>query len=330
MKILHLNRFSYSGQTTHVFSLVQEQQKQGHLSHLVVDGYPSITAINTYQKTLEKLNVTVTKPGNKKALISMIKKYRYDLIHAHSSLTFAMAAKLSGEYNIPFVITCHGLGLNREEYKPYLNEAAVLFCISQRVAGSMHSYADKVHVIKNGVDLDEYKPTQTSGPIKIALVSRIDSWKQEGLFHLCKAVDLLEDVEFIVASNKPPLSNRAKYMGWVDNVSNLMSKTDIIVGTGRAIVEGLATGNVCFVLGRTYQGFLTDEKMEKEQHLDLSGLSGSSPCYKDIFFDLAKLTQDQAYLQRLQASGRKLAEKYYDNREICRDMLSIYQECLNS
>jgi len=326
--VLHLNRFFYSGQTTHVFSLVKEQQKQGHLAHLAIEGSPALTALETYRQTIEKLKATMLRPGDENSLKRLIKQYRFDLIHAHSSLTFPLAFKLSSQYKIPFVVSCHGLGLNKEEYKPFLDEAGVLFCISPRVAGSLPGFADKIQVIANGVDLEEYKPNQKSDPVKIVLVSRIDAWKQNGYNQLCKAADLLEGVKFLVASNKPPNSMTAKYVGWTDNISGLLANTDIVVGTGRAIVEGLATSNAVLLLGRTYQGILTPDKMENQQHWDFSGLSGSEPCYKNIFFDLAKLTQNPIYLQKLQGQGRGLAEKYFDSKFIGEQIINTYTAVL--
>jgi alpha-maltose-1-phosphate synthase len=324
VKVLHLNRFFYSGQTTHVFSLVKEQQKQGHLAHLAIEGYPSTQALDIYKKTIENVNATVIRPGDENTLTRLIKQFKYDLLHAHSPLTFPITQKLSRQFKIPFVVTCHGLGLNKDEYKPCFKEAGALFCISQRVANGLHHFADKIHVIANGVDLDEFKPGYKCDPVKIALVSRIDSGKQNGYHHLCKAIDLLEGVNFFVASNKPPLSATAKYLGWTDNISSLLAKTDIVIGTGRAIIEGLAAGNAALILGRTYHGLLTPEKMQKQQYWDLSGLSGSDPCYKNIFFDLAKLTQNPIYLQKVQEAGRKLAEQHFDNRVICKQTLDVY------
>lgn len=328
MKILHLNRFSYSGQTTHVFSLVQEQQRQGHLSHLALEGYPTLAALNVYRKTIERLGVTVIRPGDKKTLSRMIQKHKYDIIHAHSSLTFPMAHRLCREFGIPYVVTCHGLGLNKEEYKAFFHDAGALFCISPRVEQSMHDYADKVLPVVNGVDLELFKPEIKAEPVKVALVSRIDAWKQEGYHHFCKAADLLEGVEFYIASNKPPLSPRAVFLGWTDDVAELLAKTDIVVGTGRAIVEGLASGNAALVLGRTYQGLVTSEKMKEEDYLDFSGLFGSDPCYKDIFFEMARLARDIPCLRKLQEAGRIRAEQYYDNTTICNHISDAYERIL--
>lgn len=327
MKVLHLNRFFYSGQTTHVFSLIKEQQKQGMRSDLVIEGYPSVKALDSYKETMKGLQATIIRPGDEAIITRQIKQMRYDIIHAHSSLTFGLAHKLSLQFQIPFVITCHGLGLNKEDFRPFLQNAAALFCPGKRVADSMHEYADKVRLIKNGVDLNDFKPALKTDPVKIVLLARIDHYKQDGYVQLCKAVDLLDNVIFFVASDKPPHSFTAKYLGWVEKVADLLRETDIVVGTGRAVVEGLAAGNAVIVLGRAYQGILTPEKAESQKNWDQSGLFGSEPCYKDIFFDIVKLTQNRTYLKQLQEYGRKLAEERFDIRIVCEYMAEVYREC---
>ena len=328
MRVLHLNRFFYSGQTTHAFTLVREQQKQGLDARLIMDGNPSYQALELYKDTIDSLGAAIIKPGDVQALLRVMHKWRPHIVHAHSTLTFAMALSLVKQYGIPFIITCHGLGINHSDYRPYLQEARAVICISQRVANSIREFASKIQVIPNGVDLREFKPGIKEEPIKIALVSRIDAGKQKGYNHFCKAVDLLDGVEFYVASNKKPNSKTAEYLGWTSDVAALMAETDIVAGTGRSVIEGMASGNAVIILGRTCQGVLTPEKVARQKNIDLSGLSGSDPCYKNIFYELAKLTQNKLYLQQLQKFGRELAEKEYDNAAHTKKIIRIYEKAL--
>lgn len=236
--------------------------------------------------------------------------------------------ELSKELSIPYVVTCHGLGLNQPSYRHFFEEAGQMICISQRVANNLREYSNKISVVPNGVDLDEFKPGNKEEPLKISLVARIDSGKQNSYNQFCKAVDLLEGVEFYVACNKKPLSQNAKYLGWTTQVAELLADMDIVAGTGRNVIEGLAAGNAAIILGRTYQGILTPEKADKNKHLDLSGLSGSEPCYRNIFFDLAKLMQNRIYLQQLQKFSRELAEKEFDNKLLTQRIVEIYEDVL--
>lgn len=328
MHVLHLNRFFHSGQTTHVFTLVREQQRQGHTAKLVMESHPSYQTLELYRQTMAELGAVITNPNDQEALHRQIKGSTFHLIHAHSSLTFHTAAALAERLDIPFVISCHGLELNQQEYLPYLLKASAILCISQRVANSLREFADKIQLVPNGVDLEEFLPGEKTEPVKIALVARIDSSKTKGYAQFCKAVDLLEGVEFYVAANKKPPSSKATYLGWTNEVDRLLAQTHIVAGTGRTIIEGLAAGNVALILGRTYQGILTPENTAKQKYRDLSGLAGSDPCYRTIFFDLAMLSQNRIYLRQLQKFGRELAEKEFDNRQLTKKIIDIYQKTL--
>lgn len=330
MKILHLNRFFYSGQTTHAFSLVREQQKQGLDARLVMDGNPSYQALALYKQTMEELGAVIVKPGDLQATLSYLQQWCPQVIHAHSPLTFPLAMALAKHFTASLVITCHGLGLNSRETLPFLQEAKAIICISLRVANSMRQFTHKVQIIPNGVDLNEFKPGEKAEPLKIAYVGRVDAGKAKGYNHFCKAVDLLEGVEFYVAADKKPNSKTAHYLGWTTEIADLLAQTDIMAGTGRALIEGMAAGNAVIILGRNCQGILTPEKAAKEKFLDLSGLAGSEPCYKNIFYDLAKLTQNKLYLQQLQAFGRELAAAEFDNAVLTQQIINIYQKVISS
>lgn len=328
MNVLHLNRIFYSGQTTHVFSLIREQQNQGLNSFLIMDGYPSYQALEMYKKTMDELGAVIIKPGDSGAIMRHVQGKAIHLIHAHSSLTYPMAEILAEKLHIPYVITCHGLGLNKQEYRSFLRNSRAVICISPRVANTLSEFAHKIYIITNGVDLNEFNPGVKEEPIKIAFVARIDHTKQKGYNQFCKAADLLEDVELYVAANKNPNSKTAEYLGWINEVATLLAQTDIVAGTGRAIIEGMAAGNAAIILGRTYQGILTPEKAAKQRFLDISGLSGSDPCYRDIFYDLSKLVQDKTYLRQLQKFGRELAKREYDNKVHTTRIIEIYNKVL--
>lgn len=329
LRILHFNRFSHSGQTTHVFALVGEQQRQGLTARLLMESYPTYQALEMYRPTIARLGAVIINANDRAALSRHIADNQWQLIHAHSSLTFPTAAVLAQELGIPFVVTCHGLGLNQQEHRPFLHKASAVICISQRVAHSLREFTDKIRVVPNGVDLKEFVPGEKREPLKIALVSRIDGTKTKSFLQFCKAVELLEDVEFYVAGNKKPPGDKARYLGWTNEIAPLLARTDILAGTGRACLEGLAAGNAVLVLGRNYQGILTPEKV-RQKHLDLSGLAGSEPCYRAIFFDLASLTQNRTALRSLQRFGRELAEREFDNRQLTKKITGIYRQVLES
>ena len=311
-------------------NLVREQKNQGINAQLVIDGNPTYQTLSLYKQVLDELGTRIINTGDLPTLLGIAKDFSPALIHAHSSHTFPLAYNLAKQLHKPLVITCHEPGLNRQEYNHLLEESAAIFCISQKVANKLRGFSSKITLTPNGVDIKEFQPKEKSDPIKIILFSRVDSAKQKAYDHFCKAADLLEDVEFYVASNKKPNSKTAKYLGWPHETAALLANTDILAGTGRIAIEGLATGNAVLILGRTFQGLLIPEKTAKQKITDVSGLTGADPCFKNIFYDLAKLTQNQIYLRQLQKSSRELAEKEFCNTKLTRRVIEVYEEVLRN
>jgi glycosyltransferase involved in cell wall biosynthesis len=326
MNVLHLNRFYYSSQTAQVFTLIRDQQEQGINARLIMDGNPSYKVLSLYKDILNDLQITMIKPGDMNALLRQAREQSAQLVHAHSSLTYPLASSLATQLAIPLVLTCHGLGLNRQVYRPYLQQAGAIICTSHRVAGSLREFRRKLSIVPSGVNLAEYKSGDKGEPIKIVLIAPPGSGKQKGYNQFCKAVDLLEGVEFYVVGNKGISSKSAKHFDELDKLASLLEKTDITAATGRSAIEALATGNAVIVLGRTYQGILTPEKKAQEKHIDLSGLTGATYCYRNMFYDLAKLTQNNIYLRQLQQFSREVAEHEFDNKALTQRIINVYSQ----
>jgi hypothetical protein len=329
VNILHLNRFFYAGQTTQVFSLIRHQKALGIQPFLVMDGDPSYQDLTLYRDQMKSLGVATIKPGDQSALSELIRHRKIDLVHAHCSLTYPLACAAAAQLRVPLVMNCHGPGMGRQDIWPYLSMAQTIICSSQRVAGSLRDFQHKTRVIPHGVDVESIRPGPKVEPVKIAYVSRVDRAKDKGYSQFCKAVDLLEGVDVYVAANRTSGSKTAQYLSPGHDIPALLANTDIVAGSGKSLLEAMAAGNAALILGRTYQGILTPEKAARQQLPDLSGLSGHDPCYKNIFYDLAKLAQNKLYLRQLQAFGRELAEREYDQKALAAKVTEIYRQLLS-
>ena len=327
MNVLHVDVLSRPSQTLHVLSLVRGQQIQGICARPVMINH--LNKQRLFHDQIQSIGGLIQENSDADAILCGISDLKIDLIHVHSPLLLSLTVTLSHRLNTPFVITCHGLGFNRQEFNSYLEASAAIICTSTRVAHSISQFAAKTHIIPYGVNVKDIIPGLKTDPMKIAFVARVNQSNENAFRHFCKAVDLLESVEFYVISNKAPASNTGIFLGSSFNTAELLAKTDIVVGTGRAIREGLATGNAVLIMGRTFGGLITPEKVARQSYLDTSGLSGSDPCYKTIFYDLAKLTQNEIYLRQLQKFGRELAEKEFNQIKLTKKIIDIYHHTLN-
>jgi len=328
--------FFTSGQTVHIVNLARGLRRRGHEVDLMIT-HPGVQEPTThpYARELRQLGVRVQVVPRYAVVADRVPlpHQEYDLVHAQSSWSFEHARRIASRLDIPLVITCHGLGLDQQAYRPALAAAARLICVGPRIAQSLPSFRQKVVVIGNGVDLELFRPGVRDRQFTILYAGRVDRWKRAGIMALCQSVDQLpDDVRFWVASNRRLPSQRAQHLGWVTDVHRYMARAHVVVGTGRAIREGLAAGAACVVLGREYHGLVTPEYVGKTRFPDFSGLGGQlgEPVPAAIHRDLLMLYRDRSLLQELMAFGRRYATLHLGLDAMVAATIDVYRDAIAS
>lgn len=328
--------FFASGQTVHVVNLIRGLRRCGHEVDLMVT-HPGVEEPSThpYARELKALGVRVRVIPRHPAAAGRLPfpAQGYDLVHAQSSWSFEHGRRIASRLGVPLVITCHGLGLDRPAYRPALAAAAHLICVGPRIAQSLSSFRKKVVIIGNGVDLELFRPGVRGPQFTILYAGRVDRWKRAGVVALCHAVDRLpDDIRLWVASNRRLPCRRAQHLGWVTDVNRYMARAHVVVGTGRAIREGLAAGAACVVLGREYHGLVTPDYVEGTEFPDFSGLgrNGGEPEPVAIRRDLMLLYRDRSLLQDLMAFGRRYATQHLGLDAMVAATLDVYRNAIAS
>lgn len=247
-----------------------------------------------------------------------------DLLHVHSLSLLPLALPLKQQTGARLVVTCENPPA--PSLFPLFNEASAILCASEHSAGKLSPFARKIRFFQYGVDLETFKPGEKQDPVKIILVGEATQATHNAIYHFCKAVQLLEDVVFIVVSDQNPGLSTATFIPWTEKLHNLLADTHIVASTGPVLPEGLACGNAAYLLGKNCFGFLTPETCAQNKLPDFSGYAGKSPCFKNIFYQLAALTHNRAYLRQLQKFGRELAEKEYCLKKTAASLAEIYKE----
>jgi glycosyltransferase involved in cell wall biosynthesis len=130
------------------------------------------------------------------SLVLKLSKYDADIIHAHghafiTSFQAALAAKLTKK---PLVLTVHDVGVAYQDYamirgvRPIVDSTLVQFIIKQSTAvitlnQTTYDYISefkpkRVELIPQGIDLEEFKPSETSGEYIAFIAARLT--KQKG------------------------------------------------------------------------------------------------------------------------------------------------------
>ena len=83
-----------------------------------------------------------------------------EVVHAHSTLDFGLAASLSARLGAPYVLTAHGLGSSGIVAGQYLAGAATVIAVGRRVAREVSTMTPRVVVIESGVDTERFRPPE--------------------------------------------------------------------------------------------------------------------------------------------------------------------------
>lgn len=217
-------------------------------------------------------------------MFRLIKKEQFDVVHTHSSKTGVLgrvASKLAGVKKV--VHTVHGFSFPAAQSKPsyllyfFLEWFAkfftdVLIVLNQTdadIAIKKLGYdKKKVFIVPNGVDIAQFRPVTKSfdnEKLNIIMVGRL--WRQKDPETLLRAaISVLKNnynisLTFVgdgeLKNNMQAASidyrDSIKFNGWCDNISELLSESDLFVlpslweGMPLAILEALSCGVACVV-----------------------------------------------------------------------------------
>jgi glycosyltransferase involved in cell wall biosynthesis len=188
--------------------IAEALRAKGHIAHVASQGGRMEDELRHTDGVLHKLPIGSKNPlllrPNTKALITIIKQHKIDIVHARSRAP-AWASKAAAQATgIPFLTTYHGIYNARSRLKRRYN--AVMAKGDLVIANSHftkshimqeHGIADeKIVVIPRGVDLDIFDPAKLSAPavkdmrqswgVKtktplILLPGRLTRWKGQGV-----------------------------------------------------------------------------------------------------------------------------------------------------
>ncbi len=208
--------------------------------------------------------------------------------------------------------------------------------------------------IGNGIDLEEFNPAKYSASqlaeIKTALdidptvpvVTMIGRIKREKGYHdLVKALYLIRELpwhalfigpdegflgELVKQVDNYQLRERISILGMRGDITNLLAASDIYVlpsyreGLPRSLIEAQAMALPCLATGirgcrEVIEEGVTGFLFPPGDHLLLAGL-------------LRKLLLDDELRHRMGRAGRKRAKRYFDEGEVAKKVMALYEETL--
>lgn len=326
-----LARFFCSGQTTHTVELARELARQRHPVTVLTHGRSHPSAWQTHARMLEEENIPAFKVDGKEEARSLASAHRPEILHVHSSDLVPLAKAIAHEQGCPIVVTAHGLGVCRKS--PLVKEVDRVIAVGPRIYRELVSEGVRhPSLIANGVDTERFRPGRKGRAFQIAYVGRVDASKRSGLKELIEAAATIPGAHLVVASNESPAHPACTCLGWVWDVAPLLATSHVVVGTGRAIREGMASGCVGLVLGKTYRGVVGPAALEQREYgaLWFSDDGGEKPDRQTIRRDLVRLVQDERHRRALGRWSREYACRHFSLQRMVQEVVALYQEAVAS
>ncbi len=190
------------GAETHVCALARSLAERGHRVTVASAGGSLAAELRGAGISHRKLPLNRKNPISllycHLALKSLMRRERYDLIHAHARISARIAAPLAKKRGIPLVTTAHArfrsTGWRRRSSRWGERVISVSEDLKQYLIEEYRYPSDHIRVIPNGIDTDHFAPptAPSDGPLRLLFLSRLDRDCSRSAFLLCHMAEELK------------------------------------------------------------------------------------------------------------------------------------------
>ena len=317
MRILLMTRFYRSGQTTHVLDLCLELLQLGHRVLLAIADLNDVI----FLQKLKQAAVPHLLTAKQDKLHRQLTRWKPEIIHNHSAHTLPVAVQLGRLLVIPTVSTVHYLDFEPREL---LEEQTAVILISQEMRWHFADLRVPAFVVEWSARLAPLRTRAKRWRQLALLLGQETPEKRENFYQLSQHL-ILWGWEVLAAGNWQLPG--VKTLGWVYDAAPFLRKANLVVGTGRAIREGMAAGCAAYVLGSYCDGLVTPENVEGLQTTNFSGRTQrQSFCPKSAANDLAR--PDPERFLELGRFGRRYALQHFSSGQMALAVEGVYRQAL--
>lgn len=341
LHILLATILARSGILTHVRDLAENLLAQGIEVSLSIVRGPSTPSEwhASLLRPLAHLPHMVHGADSHTRLVRFARRRGVDLIHAHSRVNFRACLVATRRLSLPLVVTLHSVFPWMKLYPRTMALAERIIAVGPAQAQTVWSYAGKVQIIQNGINLNRFRPDEgnpLSGPLRVVWFGRTHGLLATGIAVLDEAVGLLLESGRLVDARMigiAPETNlrHLRVERWVPDPVPHLQFSHIAFARSRAIREAMACGNVGFLLGYGYGGPLNRHWFVDDRYTLAALPEDELPCPTpdSIAADIARFDDDRLALRQARLEARSLALRYFDAQVMARRTLQeVYTSVL--
>ncbi len=308
LKILLItDTLELGGAQTHVLTLYNSLKDAGHDVFTVSRGGELSKNINHVPIDLCS-HSPITLIRSFFALRSLIKREKFDILHAHARIPALFAHLISKLYSIPLVCTAHA----RFKVTPLKKRLSFWGDKTIAVSEDLRLYLTKsyeippenITVIENGLDTSIFSPASCENPYHVLFLSRLDTDCSLCASLLCELAprlyacypelkitiggggnDYARILALANATNRAIGKDIVCLAGKIDDVSAFLSSGGVFVGVSRAAIEASACLLPVIISGNEgFLGHLTPQNYEFAKATNFCARTSALPT-KELLFN---------------------------------------------
>jgi colanic acid/amylovoran biosynthesis glycosyltransferase len=296
------------------------------------------------------------------AVKNILEQTKYDAVHAHFGFNALLIYPLAKLFNVPMVVTFHGVDaspqrLKRKEYrnrvKNMLEYASAIIIVSPHMKDTLHlkEHAAKTHLIPCAVNPEEFRPEkQTNQTASVTILHSGRLVSKKGVPDLVKVFSSLSrkynSIRLIVIGDGPELNQCKQIAKQADNssiqflgarphdeVRKYMSEADVFVLNSRVGADGDMEGlPVSLLEAMSMQMAVISTRHAGIPYAITDGADGILIDEKNngaLSSALGKLIEDAGLRRRLGEAARQTVINRFTDAETNTKIAGVYRKVCN-
>ncbi|MDD4570856.1 MAG: glycosyltransferase family 4 protein [Tepidanaerobacteraceae bacterium] len=366
--LLALMALDAGGAETHVISLARQLKKRGVNVIVASHGGELTKQLEGYGIEHHTLPLDRKSPPHLihsvNGLTDIVKKSGVNIIHAHARIPAWISQWVSFMTGCPYITTSHGIYSTSWGMGFITTWGRKVIAVSEDVKrhliNGFRVDSDKISVIPNGIDLDQFNPIVDSSHVqrqlglkpedlKIVYISRLMGARGEIAMRLIEALPEIEkafsNVKLIIVGegdkyeaifklakkyNFQATDDRVVVTGARLDTPLLMNMADVAVGVGRVALEAMAMEKPVIIAGEAgFMGILSSENFHVAKKHNFSGRGSEMKSdAANLANAIKELLKDLDHRKELGTFGRQEVRKYFSIETMTDEVLKVYHQVI--
>ena len=250
--LMALSQLEVTGAEVYGTVLSDELIRRGNKVYIVSDTLTKPTNAQ-YEKIEFNKRKFINRVSQVRKLLKIIKEKDIQVVHAHSrasSWSCAIACRIA---KIPLVTTIHGrqpVHLSRKIVKAF-GDYSLSVCenIRDHIVNDLKVKPENITVLRNMINTKEYQKSSFADIEKnqkvISIIGRLSGPKGDVTYNLLDILHRRKDFKIQVIGGKEvparfkKFTGNVEFLGYVNNVSEKIRESSIVIGAGRVAVEAI-------------------------------------------------------------------------------------------